>query len=258
LYCSGSSFAKKQVIMGLWASQPLPRTHDALASLCGGEGEEARARLLQAAQDGVHPAFLGGAPVSPWNVVLADASSTLRTRTTIHVSTSAVVIGRARDGRPHTLLLWHARAREWVYPGGHADGDWCLLRSAAREVAEETGLTELSLLHPASAPPWVPAAIQVIEVCRDRPDQAHAHLDAVFVFETLDGAPSLGGIPEVIVDPRESGGFRWLPWPPEGEAEADEFCALPEATRLALRLLDAAGVAGGAMPPVPLPGAHFP
>ncbi|MFT5368200.1 MAG: 8-oxo-dGTP pyrophosphatase MutT (NUDIX family) [Candidatus Latescibacterota bacterium] len=57
-----------------------------------------------------------------------------------HVTGSAWVVNRERT---HTLLTHHKKLNKWLQLGGHADGDVDVLRVAKREVAEESGITDV-------------------------------------------------------------------------------------------------------------------
>ncbi|MCB9228182.1 MAG: NUDIX hydrolase [Deltaproteobacteria bacterium] len=60
-----------------------------------------------------------------------------------HFTASAFIIN-GQD--PSTfLLLQHRKLGIWIQPGGHCDGDSDVLAAAVRELAEETGLKNISL-----------------------------------------------------------------------------------------------------------------
>jgi len=91
-----------------------------------------------------------------------------------HVTGSAWIVDR---GRSMTLLTHHAKRDKWLQPGGHADGDSDILRVAAREMREETGLEGQVLLG---------GAIFDVDA-HDIPERkgvpAHVHYDIRFAFE---------------------------------------------------------------------------
>jgi len=73
----------------------------------------------------------------------------------------------------HTLLLFHAKLRIWVQPGGHADGDANLCAVALREATEETGIDGLRI--------WSsPIDLDIHEV-RPPAEGAHFHHDVRFL-----------------------------------------------------------------------------
>ncbi len=55
-----------------------------------------------------------------------------------HVTGSAWIVDLDRT---HVLLTHHRKLDKWLQLGGHADGDWDVLRVALREAEEEGGLT---------------------------------------------------------------------------------------------------------------------
>jgi 8-oxo-dGTP pyrophosphatase MutT (NUDIX family) len=86
-------------------------------------------------------------------------------------------------------MIHHAKLARWLQPGGHVEpGDPDLLATARREVAEETGLTELALprretglldldIHPIPARPAEPG---------------HRHFDVRFLLFAAAEAPRGG------------------------------------------------------------------
>lgn len=64
----------------------------------------------------------------------------------MHLTASAVVV--APDGAV-VLLLRHPRFDRWGPLGGHLEGAETLLDAVRREVAEESGLTDVRVLAPA-------------------------------------------------------------------------------------------------------------
>lgn len=120
--------------------------------------------------------------------VLLNKESVSRKLLPAHLTTSSVVL--SPDGQ-QCLLLLHRKIGEWVYPGGHADGDWNLLRSALRECFEETALEQVEVLPPT----WVNRAQQsfyfphffVRFVIKSTPKVVeHLHFDCVYVFRAKD------------------------------------------------------------------------
>jgi 8-oxo-dGTP pyrophosphatase MutT (NUDIX family) len=101
----------------------------------------------------------------------------------LHVTASALIV---HPGSQRVLLRWHARMRQWLQVGGHADaGESDPLTIALREGREETGLTDLmawpgvGIVHVAVVP--VPAN-------GDEPEHEHADLRYVLTTETPEQA----------------------------------------------------------------------
>lgn len=58
-----------------------------------------------------------------------------------HMTTSAWIINKEHT---KVLMAYHNIYKSWSWLGGHADGDEDLLRVCRREVAEESGLTNIA------------------------------------------------------------------------------------------------------------------
>ncbi len=96
-----------------------------------------------------------------------------------HVTASALVVDVTGL---QVLLLHHRKLDRWLQPGGHADGDPDTLAVARREVEEEVGLTELTVvggildldIHPIPARPGEPEHLHydVRYVLQAKPEQA--------------------------------------------------------------------------------------
>lgn len=91
-----------------------------------------------------------------------------------HITASAWIVNDESD---HVLLVHHAKLNKWLQPGGHADGDEHVLNVAEREVNEETGLVNLSLLTQGI----FDLDIHPIPARKDFPD--HLHYDVRFAFQ---------------------------------------------------------------------------
>jgi 8-oxo-dGTP pyrophosphatase MutT (NUDIX family) len=101
----------------------------------------------------------------------------------LHVTASALIV---HPSSQRVLLRWHARMRQWLQVGGHADtGESDPLAIALREGREETGLADLAawpgvgIVHVAVVP--VPAN-------GDEPEHEHADLRYVLATGTPDRA----------------------------------------------------------------------
>jgi len=122
------------------------------------------------------------------------ANAHLRSQLEGHLTGSGFVLDAARA---RVLLLRHKRLLRWLQPGGHGEGEIDPQEIALREIAEETGLTDLLPLgkglfdvdvHPIPARPGEPA---------------HLHLDLRYAFVASGrGEPRLS---------QESLAWRWFP-----------------------------------------------
>lgn len=90
-----------------------------------------------------------------------------------HVTASAWIVD---EEKKNALLVHHAKLNKWLQPGGHADGDEDVVNVATREVEEETGLSNLSLLVPGI----FDLDIHPIPARKDFPE--HLHYDIRFAF----------------------------------------------------------------------------
>jgi len=110
-----------------------------------------------------------------------------------HLTGSAWIVNREGD---KVLLLHHAKLGRWLQPGGHADGDFNLLRVAWREAAEESGLLSIASIDPAV----FDIDIHAIPSFRSEPE--HEHCDVRFLFVADDAEP--------LVVNSESRGLQWV------------------------------------------------
>ena len=111
-----------------------------------------------------------------------------------HTSTAYVVAG------DRTLLLWHAKLRMWLAPGGHIEANEDPVQGALREALEETGL-EVEVIPPPDLlvvdrpevlPP--PAVILVEDIVRE--DQPfHQHIDNVYFTRATEAVDYEAPIP---------------------------------------------------------------
>jgi 8-oxo-dGTP pyrophosphatase MutT (NUDIX family) len=108
-----------------------------------------------------------------------------------HLTGSSLVVEAGAD---RVLVLWHNKARRWLQPGGHADGDGNLAHVAWREATEETGIEGLAVV--------LPAVHMDIHEFRPPNEDAHLHFDIRFVVLAPAGATMQAN--------HESGGLRWV------------------------------------------------
>jgi len=115
----------------------------------------------------------------------------LRSCPTGHLTSSALVVDA---GGGTVLLLEHRKLRRWFQPGGHADGEANLARSALREATEESGIEGLTVFGPAID----------LDVHRVEPpsEPAHLHLDVRYLVLAPPGA--------VAAHNHESTGQAWV------------------------------------------------
>lgn len=103
--------------------------------------EQAGSRLAQAFADYARR-WPEEAGMAAWfQALLEDAADPfVRERLAGHFTASAWLVDA---GGTRTLLTHHRKLGLWLQPGGHADGDRDLARSALREAKEESGLPGL-------------------------------------------------------------------------------------------------------------------
>ena len=112
---------------------------------------------------------------------LSDPGTAIESRCTMrgHLTSSVLVLDMTQT---KVLLIHHKHYDRWIQPGGHYEAPGTLWESACREVAEETGLTELAE-HPALS-----ASENVLDIdthpIAARPSKnegAHLHHDFCFL-----------------------------------------------------------------------------
>ncbi len=89
-----------------------------------------------------------------------------------HVTGSAWILD---PGYSHTLLVHHAKLDKWLQPGGHCDGDPDVLKVAAKEAFEETGLAVRAVSRHIFD-------VDVHRIPERRDVPAHLHYDIRFLF----------------------------------------------------------------------------
>jgi 8-oxo-dGTP pyrophosphatase MutT (NUDIX family) len=113
-----------------------------------------------------------------------------------HVTASAFVVNSAGK----VLHIHHKALGKWLQPGGHLEpGDSSLLEAAIREVAEETGITGLTVLDPVP----IDIDIHAIPANEAKGEPRHAHYDVRYLF-------GLSHVPEVALQAEEVIAHDWL------------------------------------------------
>jgi 8-oxo-dGTP pyrophosphatase MutT (NUDIX family) len=113
----------------------------------------------------------------------------------LHVTASALIV---HPGTARVLLRWHQRQQAWLQVGGHGDpGETDPVAIAAREAAEETGLSDLA--------PWPDAGIRhvvIVNVPAGKGEPAHEHADIRYFMATQT--------PDQAHAENEDAPLRWL------------------------------------------------
>ncbi|WP_417574362.1 NUDIX hydrolase [Parolsenella catena] len=118
-----------------------------------------------------------------------------------HLTTSAWTVDAAGE---RVLLCYHNIYDSWSWVGGHADGELDIAAVAARELAEETGVTRARLVDAGAGGI---ASLEVLtvdgHVKRGRYVGSHLHLNVTYLFVA---DPSLA----LRKKPDENSGVRWV------------------------------------------------
>ncbi|MSR68112.1 NUDIX domain-containing protein [Candidatus Peribacteria bacterium] len=129
-----------------------------------------------------------------------------------HFTATAFII----DSKKRTLLLWHKRLKRWMPPGGHLDPNETPEAAAKRECKEETNLdveivgdSQLDLFagNPAEGRMLIkPIAmlLEVIPACPERHEEAHEHMDFLFIAKPIDESQA------VKITEEESSRMQWF------------------------------------------------
>ncbi len=141
------------------------------------------------------------------SVMILIAQSMIR-----HFTATAFII----DSKKRTLLLWHKRLQRWMPPGGHIDPNETPEAAAKRECKEETNLdvdiigdptedlfTENKQEGQMLIKP-IAMLLEEIPASPERGEEAHQHMDFLFVAKPLDETQA------VRIAEEESDRMRWF------------------------------------------------
>lgn len=99
------------------------------------------------------------------------------------------------------LVIFHNLAKQWRWPGGHADGEDDLLKVALSEACEETGLKSINILDERIF------SLEVFAIPmhnhKGKIVNSHLHLDAGFIFEASEDE-------SLKIKPDENSDIRWM------------------------------------------------
>jgi 8-oxo-dGTP pyrophosphatase MutT (NUDIX family) len=117
-----------------------------------------------------------------------------------HITGSGFVLSRSA----RVLLIHHWALDRFLQPGGHVDEGETPLEAAQREIAEETGITQLSHV-PFFDDALVPMDIDShpIPAKPKRGEPAHVHHDFRYLFRYT------GDEDAVLIAPYEARAYRW-------------------------------------------------
>jgi 8-oxo-dGTP pyrophosphatase MutT (NUDIX family) len=110
-----------------------------------------------------------------------------------HLTGSAWVLN---NNKTHVLLTHHKKLNKWLQLGGHVDGNSNVLAEAIREVEEESGLTNLTLISAGI----FDLDIHLIPAHKNEPE--HYHYDVRFLFTANH--------PDEISISDESNDLKWI------------------------------------------------
>ena len=117
----------------------------------------------------------------------------------VHFTASSWVVNKDRS---KVLMIYHNIFKSWTCTGGHADGDSDLLRTAIRELEEETGMKNIKVLNNSDI-----FSLEI--VCANRHIKkgeyvsTHIHLNVTFLIE--------GDEEEFLrIQEDENSGVKWI------------------------------------------------
>ncbi len=129
-----------------------------------------------------------------------------RDNKTAHMTASAWVVNKEHT---KVLMCYHKIYDSWSWLGGHADGEEDLLKTAVREVREESGIKNVI---PLSEKIYSLEVLTVDgHVMKGKYVSSHLHLNLTYLLEAEESEPLTG-------NEEENKGVRWFP--PEQAVEA--------------------------------------
>jgi 8-oxo-dGTP pyrophosphatase MutT (NUDIX family) len=110
-----------------------------------------------------------------------------------HITGSAWILDHSGQ---FVLLTHHRKLDRWFQPGGHCDGDSDVLEVALKEALEETGVSDIKVVHENIFD------IDIHEIPERKGIQAHLHYDIRFLFKADKDTP--------LVITEESNDLAWV------------------------------------------------
>ena len=121
-----------------------------------------------------------------------------RSNPVAHLTASAWVVS---PDRSQVIMVYHNLYRSWSWMGGHADGDPDLLHVAKKEVMEECGLTDLTVVSPEIF------SLEILSVAGHEKKgeyiSSHLHLNVTYLFEADPAQP-------LRIKPDENSAVGWV------------------------------------------------
>lgn len=115
-----------------------------------------------------------------------------------HLTASAWVVS---PDRKQVIMVYHNLYKSWSWMGGHADGDADLLHVAKKEVMEECGLTDLTVVSPDIF------SLEILSVAGHEKKRqylsSHLHLNVTYLFEADPACP-------LRIKPDENSAVGWV------------------------------------------------